>query len=863
MFSEKYAKEIEEKFEKQLELLECRREEIIQQLAQCSEDEAQALRFLYTAMPVSDAIDYPASVYYTFAKHGAYLWNEGQFKGKVPEKIFANYVLHHRVNNEDISDHRGFFYDKLKDVIAGKNMYDSVIEANYWCAAEGNYHTTDGRTESPITMYNSATGRCGEESTFAVSVFRALGIPARQVYVPLWSHCDDNHAWVEAWCDGKWYFLGACEPEEALNRGWFAAASTRAMLVHSRWFGQDEPEDEIVGKSGMSRILNHLDIYAQTIDMKVKVTRPDGSVAAGEKVYFEVLNYSGFGTVAVITADEEGIALIKTGHGSLRVCAGGNDYYGEILVKAGEQECYELKLSDRTSALKMDEWVDLTVYAPEDTADSSCDITEAQKERGADRTKQAAAYREAKIKAFYREEECRELVKELPVDEQEKWLDIFKRSMGNLDEIIKFFKADTHGKYSQWYKLAILESIREKDYWDTSSELLEDNCEEAAIYGNQLDMADDKEKQFFTDYILCPRVSYEMLVPFRKEIAQLLTTEEKESIVASPQCLPELIDKKIVTRKDLEYGGLITSAAGALRGKIASAHSKQVLCVQIYRTLGIPARLNPMDHVLEYYCDGEFHALGKKIEKRDSTIVIVDDKDRKDKKELSYYLDWSLSKYDDGIFQMLEMDEDTEESGGEEFIMPAVPGIYRLITKNRLTNGNQLAREYTFEVRSGETKRVTLSMRESSIEDMLDKKAVKDMPLYDIKQSKENMLSELVKAGKTLFIWLEESREPSEHILNELFDAREEFTLLADKVKFIVKDEKALENVTIKRTITALPKASLLKDSFTENYEELARTLYLEPGKLPLIAVIDEKCDCIYSVAGYNVGTAGMLLKIM
>ena len=53
-------------------------------------------------------------------------------------------------------------------------------------------------------------GNGGEESTFTVSALRTIGIPARQVYTPRWAHTDDNHAWVEAWVDGKWYFLGAC-----------------------------------------------------------------------------------------------------------------------------------------------------------------------------------------------------------------------------------------------------------------------------------------------------------------------------------------------------------------------------------------------------------------------------------------------------------------------------------------------------------------------------------------------------------------------------------------------------------------------------------------------------------------------------
>ena len=32
-----------------------------------------------------------------------------------------------------------------------------------------------------------------------------LGIlKKRQVYTPRWAHTDDNHAWVEAWADGRW-----------------------------------------------------------------------------------------------------------------------------------------------------------------------------------------------------------------------------------------------------------------------------------------------------------------------------------------------------------------------------------------------------------------------------------------------------------------------------------------------------------------------------------------------------------------------------------------------------------------------------------------------------------------------------------
>lgn len=172
-------------------------------------------------MPVSDAADYEAELFLSYAKHGVFLWEAGPFAGTIPEEVFAGYILHHRVNNEDLTPCRPFFYEKLHKRIEGLSMEKAILEVNYWCAEEATYRTTDDRTASAECVYRSAYGRCGEESTFAVSVFRSVGIPARQVYVPLWSHCDDNHAWVEVWSDGMWKFLGACEPEEVLNKGWF------------------------------------------------------------------------------------------------------------------------------------------------------------------------------------------------------------------------------------------------------------------------------------------------------------------------------------------------------------------------------------------------------------------------------------------------------------------------------------------------------------------------------------------------------------------------------------------------------------------------------------------------------------------
>lgn len=140
---------------------------------------------------------------------------------QIPDELFRHFVLPIRVNNENLDDSRRVFYGELKDRVKHLSMKDAILEVNHWCHEKVVYRPSDARTSSPLASVKTAYGRCGEESTFTVAALRSVGIPARQVYTPRWAHTDDNHAWVEAWADGQWYFFGACEPEPVLNLGWF------------------------------------------------------------------------------------------------------------------------------------------------------------------------------------------------------------------------------------------------------------------------------------------------------------------------------------------------------------------------------------------------------------------------------------------------------------------------------------------------------------------------------------------------------------------------------------------------------------------------------------------------------------------
>jgi hypothetical protein len=182
-------------------------------------------------------------------------------------------------------------------------MKEAALEINHWCYEKVNYRGTDSRTSAPISTISKTFGRCGEESTFTVAAMRTAGIPARQVYTPRWAHTDDNHAWVEVWIDGKWHFMGACEPDTDLDRGWLSEPSQRTMLIHTRTYGHYFETEKVLDARDRFSELNLTANYAATKQVTVQVIKSDGMAAESAKVEFKLYNYAEFYPLATILTD--------------------------------------------------------------------------------------------------------------------------------------------------------------------------------------------------------------------------------------------------------------------------------------------------------------------------------------------------------------------------------------------------------------------------------------------------------------------------------------------------------------------------------------------------------------------------------
>ncbi|GAB1473901.1 hypothetical protein MASR2M69_13420 [Bacteroidota bacterium] len=263
----------------------------------------------------------------------------------IPEDIFRHFVLPVRANNEALDSSRVVFYNELKDRVKGLSMYDAVIEVNRWCQEKVVYTPSDERTSSPLATVRTAYGRCGEESVFTVAAMRSVGIPARQVYTPRWAHTDDNHAWVEVWVAGKWYYLGACEPEPRLNVAWFSATAQRGLLMHCRVFGYYEGAEDIIRRTPVFTEINVTANYAPVSEVKIKVTDTGGNPVEGAAVDYKIYNYAELYSAISTVTDAGGLSHATLGRGDVVVWAHKDGKFGFARVTPGGDELLEIVLN--------------------------------------------------------------------------------------------------------------------------------------------------------------------------------------------------------------------------------------------------------------------------------------------------------------------------------------------------------------------------------------------------------------------------------------------------------------------------------------------------------------------------------------
>ena len=814
-----------------------------------------ALEFLYAYMALPDVADYAPEFYVEQVECALRARREMAWGSQIPDREWRHFVLPVRVNNEHLDTFRTTCYAELRDRVRGLSMYEAVLEVNHWCHEHVTYQPSDSRTSPPLSSMRSAIGRCGEESTYTVAALRAVGIPARQVYTPRWAHTDDNHAWVEAWVDGKWYFLGACEPEPVLNLGWFNAPASRGMLMHTKVFGRYDGPEDVMSRTNCFTEINVTDGYARTAPATVQVVGTDGQPAAGVRIDFKVYNYAELFTVLSTKTDNQGRARITAGIGDLVAWASDGTHFGLAKITPGTQDVTTLRLAHKAGE-RFDLNLDITPPRGENNLPALTDEQIAENTR---RLSREDSIRMAYVGSFPTEQQVRKTLADTPMTDAafQRLMALVRKSRGNSAAVLSLYRQ--YGTRA----LSLLEILTDKDLRDFDPAVVGDH-----ILHTDLPSAQSAAREAETmAYVASPRIANEHLTPWRSYMQRAFAEKEMRAFAKEPQRIVAWIRKNIQADKDWNPLRLWLSPESAHRLRHADVRSMGALFVAIARTAGIPARINAVDGRVQYkdkdqqWRDVTFGQQTPAADKPAVATTALRFTPRDGMENPKYYTHFTLSRLADGMPQLQEYPEEDDWqhqfAGGRE--MPT--GNYVLTSGTRMADGGVLARLSFFPVTENRasaspTQTETLVMRQDTTRVQVIGRFGSENRFYDAASQTERSLLSVTGRGYYALALLRAGHEPSNHILHDLEREAEALERWGRPILLLFPSRAELERFNQQRSeFTRLP--STVHFGVDEGgvcLADLIASGLVHSNDLPIVIIADTFDRVVLRTQGYTIG---------
>lgn len=812
----------------------------------------EALMFLYAYLPLPDVTDYAPEFYLDNIDCSLRAREEMPWGYTVPEREFRHFVLPVRVNNENLDESRMVFYEELKERVRNLSMYDAVLEVNHWCHEKVVYTPSDGRTSAPLATVKTAYGRCGEESTLAVAALRSVGIPARQVYTPRWAHTDDNHAWVEAWADGTWYFLGACEPEPVLNLGWFNAPASRGMFMHTKVFGRYVGPEDVVSRNPCYTEINVTSNYAETAPLVVKTLDRNNRPVSAD-VTFRVYNYAEFYTVLARRSDADGLVSLSSGLGDIIVMARADGYFGMAKCHVGQTDTLQLCLTlpyDYTGRMEFD-------IVPPKGHDNLPQLTEEQITANKARLAIEDSIRTAYVSTFISDGNALEVA-------ARPWLDIaqtvrfLKASRGNHPVLREFLEGTTRENGAR--ALSLLRVISEKDLRDVSPEVLEDHFLNTPHW--------EHEDAFFEQYVLNPRVSNEMLTPYKQFFRAQISEEEALRYRNNPQLIIDWCREHITTDSIYNPQQLCMHPSSVWRTGIADPNSRDIFFVALCRSMGVAARIDEVTGKTQYadslrvWHDVAFNMETSDAEPQGKVSVLYEQTGRQD--DPKYYSHFTFSKMVDGFPVLLNYPEDaTWKSLSQNNGLLLDEGNYMTVSGSRMSDGSVLVHVDFFPVKKEGVNETCIRLREGGDHVAVIGSFNSEDTYFDLKTESVRSLLSTTGRGYYVLGLIDPDSEPSNHALRDLAACRKALEQWGQKVVLLFRNKEDAQafdsgwaDMLPSNVVFGVDENGII-DS------EIRTSLKLSNGSRPIIIVADTFNRVLHVSQGYTIGIGEQLMDVI
>ncbi|HPS83978.1 MAG TPA: hypothetical protein PLA88_06665, partial [Bacteroidales bacterium] len=423
------------------------------------------------------------------------------------------------------------------------------------------------------------------------------------------------------------------------------------------------------------------------------------------------------------------------------------------------------------------------------------------------------------------------------------------KSRGNYTEIASFYKQANNPEAAN----AILSVISEKDLRDTPAEILLDHFSSSNKF-----ICNRCHEDIDNYYILNPRIGRELLSPWRSELQNSFSKKEIKSFRKNPENLVVWINCNIKPDTENNYYGVTLFPGSVMKLRAADEYSRNVFFVACCRSFGIPARLEPATYIPQYYWNGRWISVFKNQNEPDVEKVPVQLYNMNFQPK--YSTSYTIARQIDGRFQTLDYEYD-ESMNKFPVHMQLEPGMYRIMTGNRLPDGSVLTNWSFVNIpEKRDTVRIKLYQQGS---------AVFPEPLFQfggnfemkyLNKDSAISFSKISQSTSNIIALIDPSTEPGKHFLTELSQSKSDFDKLNRNVILVLPKTFPASSFDLK-SWPGLPETVVwLSDSNGQFAEQLKNSSGKELS-YPEVLFISEN-SVYYHFSGYHINTAAMLLNV-
>ena len=454
------------------------------------------------------------------------------------------------------------------------------------------------------------------------------------------------------------------------------------------------------------------------------------------------------------------------------------------------------------------------------------------------------------------------MAKELGTDEA-KTIQYLIASRGNYAEIEKFLRETPAEKREM--AMNLLGVISAKDLRDTPASVLADHLNNTPAV----------ESDLYVEYIMNPRVSNEFLTPYKSFAAAQVDEATRNAVQQNPAELVDWVKQNITIKGDLNPQRIPIMPEGVWKARVADKHSRDIFFVAAARSMGVPARIEPVAKKVQYYKDGwvdvDFEAAVQSNAKQGK--VVASYAPIKVLQDPKYYSHFTIAKVlENGTLQTLDFESANGADMGTGDTWSALlkkpltldEGNYMLVTGTRMANGSVLSEISFFTVKANETTNIKLEMRESQDEIQVIGNFNSENKFTLAESGEETSLLATTGRGYYIVAILGARQEPTNHAMRDIAAVKSDLEAWGRQMVLLFPDEKGWKSFDAKE-FGELPNCITygIDTNHAIQNEIVAAMKLSNAHQLPIFIIADTFNRVVFVSQGYTIGLGEQLMKVI